>query len=58
MLHGLGVNLIEHDIDKSKARNKEMKSMGGRGVPFILIGNKKISGYAPGTMINALDKLK
>lgn len=58
MLRGLGVSLTEYNIKANPARDGEMKRMGGRGVPFILIGDRKISGYDPGAIISALDALK
>jgi hypothetical protein len=32
--------------------------MGGGGVPFIIVGNKKISGYSPSAIIASLDGLR
>ena len=58
MLNGLGVRVTLYDIKKDKARDIEMKRLGGRGVPYMLIGDKKVSGYTPGAMINALNRLQ
>ncbi len=58
MLNGMGVRLKEHNIASDMAAEINMRRMGGRGVPFLIIGNRKISGYNPGAMINALNKLK
>jgi glutaredoxin len=57
MLKGLGVSIKEYDIEKSKSARKDMRRLGGFGVPYIIIGNRKISGYNPGAMINALNDL-
>jgi glutaredoxin len=37
---------VEHDIEKSAAVNAEFKRLGGRGVPLILVGREKMSGYS------------
>lgn len=58
MLTGMGVRLKEHNINSDMAAKSNMRRMGGRGVPFIIIGERKISGYNPGAMINALNRLK
>lgn len=36
----------EYDIEKNKAANQQFKKLGGRGVPLILVGNKKMSGFS------------
>ncbi len=42
-----GVRYTEHDIEKSAAANAEHKRLGGRGIPFIVVGGeKKIYGYS------------
>ncbi len=40
-----GVVYKEFDIEKSSLANKEMKSMGGHGVPFFLINGEVVKGY-------------
>ena len=46
-LRSLGVNLIEHDIEKDKSSREEMltKSGGSRGVPVIDIEGIIIRGF-------------
>lgn len=37
----------EKDIDKSTPARREFKELGGRGVPLILVGKRKLSGFSP-----------
>lgn len=45
-----GIAYAERDIDKSTQAKKEYQSLGGGGIPLILVGNKngtqKISGFS------------
>ena len=45
-----GIAFAEKDIEKSTQAKKEYKSLGGGGIPLILVGNKrgtqKISGFS------------
>ncbi len=41
-----GIAYVEHDIEKSAAVNAEFKRLGGRGVPLILVGTERISGFS------------
>jgi glutaredoxin len=37
----------ERDIDKSESARGEFKRLGGRGVPLILVGQRRLSGFSP-----------
>ena len=39
------INFVEYDIEKDSAANKRFKELGGKGVPLILVGKKKMSGF-------------
>ena len=41
-----GIAYVEYDIEKSAAVNTEFKRLGGRGVPLILVGTQKMSGFS------------
>ncbi len=41
-----GISYVEHDIERSLATNAEFKRLGGRGVPLILVGGEKMSGFS------------
>jgi glutaredoxin len=41
-----GIAYVEHDIEKSAAGNAEYRRLGGRGVPLILVGTEKMSGFS------------
>ena len=40
-----GTAYTEYDIEKSAAAKAEFKRLGGRGVPLILVGKEKMSGF-------------
>lgn len=48
---------VKYDIEKDGAANQRHKQLGGRGVPLIIIGNHKMSGFSPETMEYYLGKL-
>jgi len=48
------VQYIAYDIKKSKDAYKKFKALNGRGVPLILIGNKKIVGFNKRAISDAL----
>jgi len=39
------IDFVDLDIEKSPAALKAHKELGGGGVPVVLIGNRKITGY-------------
>jgi glutaredoxin len=41
-----GIAYTEHDIEKSAGAKAEFKRLGGRGVPLILVGREKMSGFS------------
>jgi glutaredoxin len=41
-----GIAYTELDIEKSQAAMAEYKSLGGRGVPVILVGSARMNGYS------------
>ncbi len=42
-----GVEYTELDIDASAAAREEFRQLGARGVPVILVGDKRLNGYSP-----------
>jgi mycoredoxin len=40
-----GIVYTEYDVEREDKRDSEYKSMGGRGVPFIRIGNETVRGF-------------
>jgi len=57
-LKSLGVNLIEYDVKKNKAKNQEKmrKSGGGSGVPVIDVEGIILKGFTPDRIKNAVEK--
>ncbi|MCP3688400.1 MAG: DUF4124 domain-containing protein [Gammaproteobacteria bacterium] len=41
-----GIPFKEYDIEKSKKAAKAYKKLNGRGVPLILVGKKRMSGFS------------
>lgn len=42
-----GINYVAYDIEKDSAANKRHKDLGGNGVPLIIIGSNRMSGFSP-----------
>jgi glutaredoxin len=41
-----GIAYAEYDVEKSATANAEFRRLGGRGVPLILVGREKMSGFS------------
>jgi glutaredoxin-like YruB-family protein len=41
-----GVPFVAYDIEKDAAANERHKALGGRGVPLIIVGSHKMSGFS------------
>ena len=42
-----GIAFHEKDIDQSRQARREFEQLGGRGVPLILVGKRKLAGFSP-----------
>ena len=40
-----GVNFEARDVEQSAAAAEEFRKLGGRGVPLILVGAKRMDGF-------------
>ena len=40
------INFREYDIEKNSAAAKKFKRLGGKGVPLIVVGDNKMSGFS------------
>jgi glutaredoxin-like YruB-family protein len=49
-LQSKGVPYVAYDIEKDSAARQRHKELGGRGVPLIIIGANKVSGFSPEAM--------
>ena len=47
---------VKYDIEKDNAAKQRHKELGGRGVPLIIIGNNRMSGFSPDTLEYYLGK--
>lgn len=53
-----GVPFVSYDIEKDSAANERHKALGGRGVPLIIIGANKLSGFSAEMIDNYLENSK
>jgi glutaredoxin-like YruB-family protein len=49
-MNSKGISYVAYDIEKDSAANKRHKELGGRGVPLIIIGSHKMSGFSAETL--------
>lgn len=42
-----GIRYVAYDIEKDSAAKHRYEELGGGGVPLIIIGSKKMSGFSP-----------
>jgi len=45
-----GIDYVAYDIEKDSAARQRHKDLGGRGVPLIIIGPNRMSGFSPDTL--------
>jgi glutaredoxin-like YruB-family protein len=45
-----GIPYVAYDIEKDSAAKQRHKELGGRGVPLIIIGSNKMSGFSPASL--------
>jgi len=45
-----GISFVSYDIEKDSSAKQRHKELGGRGVPLIIIGSNKMSGFSPETL--------
>ena len=50
------IAFTEYDIEKSKRARSKFKRLGGKGVPLILVGANKMSGFSRGKFQKLYDK--
>jgi glutaredoxin-like YruB-family protein len=49
-MNSKGIPFVAYDIEKDHAAKQRHKELGGRGVPLIIIGSNKMSGFSPDTL--------
>jgi glutaredoxin-like YruB-family protein len=45
-MNSKGIPFVSYDIEKDSAAKQRHKDLGGRGVPLIIIGSNKMSGFS------------
>jgi glutaredoxin-like YruB-family protein len=51
-----GIRYVAYDIEKDSAAKSRFEGLGGRGVPLILIGSHRMSGFSPEALENYINK--
>lgn len=49
-MNSRGIPYVAYDIEKDSAARQRHKELGGRGVPLIIVGTNKMSGFSPETL--------
>jgi glutaredoxin len=49
-----GIRYAELDIEKSASAHAEYKGLGGRGVPLIVVGEQRMSGFSEARLMQML----
>jgi len=49
-MNSKGISYVAYDIEKDSAAKQRHKELGGRGVPLIIIGSNKMSGFSAETL--------
>lgn len=44
------IPFVAYDIEKDDAARKRFQQLGGSGVPLIMVGNRRMSGFSPETL--------
>ena len=50
------ITYIEYDIEKSQEAHDQYRSLGGRGVPVLLINGEVVKGYRPEKILELAKK--
>ncbi|MCF7983319.1 MAG: hypothetical protein K9L70_02855 [Thiohalocapsa sp.] len=45
-LRGHGIGFREMDVARNPRARKEFERLGGRGVPLLLVGNRRLDGFS------------
>jgi len=45
-----GIPYVTYDIEKDSSAKRRHRELGGRGVPLIIIGSNRMSGFSPETL--------
>ena len=48
------IPFVEHDIDKSPGAKAEYRRLGGRGIPLIFVGERRVNGFNEPALRDAL----
>lgn len=50
-----GIPYVAYDVEKDRAAGQRHRELGGRGVPLIIIGSNRMSGFSPQVLENYLN---
>lgn len=51
-----GIPFQEYDVEKSEKGRRDYKRLNGRGVPILLVGDKRMNGFSVGRFRNLYEK--
>jgi glutaredoxin len=57
-MNSKGIPYVAYNIEKDNAAKQRHKELGGRGVPLIIIGSNRMSGFSQETMEYYLNNSK
>lgn len=57
LLNRNNIPFYEYDIEKSQEGARQYKSLGGKGIPVLLINGEVIQGYNPGRILELANKI-
>jgi glutaredoxin len=57
-MNSKGIAYVAYDIEKDSAANRRHKELGGSGVPLIIIGSNRMSGFSAETLEYYLNNSK
>jgi glutaredoxin len=51
-----GIPFTEHDVEKSDIGRSDYKKLNGRGVPIILVGDKRMNGFSAASLERMMEQ--
>ncbi|WP_049722178.1 glutaredoxin family protein [Gilvimarinus polysaccharolyticus] len=51
------IQYVEYDIEKSQKGREQYDSLGGRGIPVLLINGEVVKGYNPDRILKLAEKI-
>lgn len=55
-LNSKNIGYTEYDVETSAKGKRDFKTLNGRGVPIILVGDQRMNGYSEGRLVHMLEQ--